>query len=110
MLCPRRDENLLTLWSCRYSFLPHSGLCYSLSALDPLSQGHALCAPQCCGVDTPPKASLGLNEWYTLALLSIYTALETGDRGYCFMARKIRRKLTKVIKGTEKLLCMEKNR
>lgn len=77
MLCPCRNENLLTLWSCRYFFLPHSGLHYDLSALKPLShaRGHALCAFQCCGVHTPPKISLGLNEWYALALLSIYPAL-----------------------------------
>lgn len=69
----------------------HSGLHCGLSALNPLPQehGHTPCAPQCCKVHTPPRISLRLNEWYTLALLNIYTALQRGDRRYCFMARKI---------------------
>lgn len=77
MLCPCKDEDLLIFQSHRY-FLPHWSPLSALN-LHAHAQGHALRAPLCCGVYTPLKISFGLNEWYTLASLSIYTAL-TGRR------------------------------
>lgn len=74
-----------------------------------------LWSPLCLFALNPPqwdthasKISLELNDWHMLALLSIYTVLSTGDKAHYFMAGKIWRKLTKVNKGTERLLCVEK--